>query len=347
MTRRGIADGQRMALKQAIFTVYVLLWVVSHLLIYASRQAGAPEFNATSVVLLTESVKLGLALGMYLRFDGSPEVLARTVMGTLPLLVKYSVPAALYCIYNNLVYTNLASFDPGTYNVLMQLRIVMTGVIYQQAFSKRLNRNQWTAIVLIAVGCMIKESAKMGSSATIQANQSAWLLLLVQMLASVCAGVYNEVLLKGDAGGGEGSGLVVTTNLQNGYMYFNSAVWNLAVLMAQGRLGEALSGPNLAVLASPTILTIVGIMSTVGLVTGFFLKHLDSVLKAVASALEVVLTMLASFALFGIPLDVRGVLSALLVGVGVALYARPRPASPVAYERVAQSAADLELSRKS
>jgi len=27
-------------------------------------------------------------------------------------------------------------------------------------------------------------------------------------------------------------------------------------------------------------------MSTVGLVTGFFLKHLDSVLKAVASALE-------------------------------------------------------------
>jgi arginine/ornithine N-succinyltransferase beta subunit len=34
------------------------------------------------------------------------------------------------------------------------------------------------------------------------------------------------------------------------------------------------------------VLAIIAIMSTVGLVTGFFLKHLDSVLKAVASALE-------------------------------------------------------------
>ena len=34
------------------------------------------------------------------------------------------------------------------------------------------------------------------------------------------------------------------------------------------------------------VILIIGIMSSVGLVTGFFLKHLDSVLKAVASALE-------------------------------------------------------------
>ena len=34
------------------------------------------------------------------------------------------------------------------------------------------------------------------------------------------------------------------------------------------------------------VLAIICIMSSVGLVTGFFLKHLDSVLKAVASALE-------------------------------------------------------------
>ena len=228
----GIADGQRMALKQAIFTVYVLLWVVSHLLIYASRQAGAPEFNATSVVLLTESGKLGLALGMYLRFDGSPEVLARTVMGTLPLLVKYSVPAALYCIYNNLVYTNLASFDPGTYNVLSQLRIVLTGLLYQVLFSKRLSRSQWLSIALIAVGCVTKESSKLGASPVARgAAASAWLLLLAQMLASVFAGVYNEVLLKGSTGSA-----VVPTNLQNAFLYLSSVGWNLLFLVSKGAL---------------------------------------------------------------------------------------------------------------
>ena len=70
----------------------------------------------------------------------------------------------------------------------------------------------------------------------------------------------------------------------------------------QGRLGEAASAENLAAVCSPTVLCIVAIMSSVGLVTGFFLRHLDSVLKAVASALEVMLTMLASYLLFAIPL---------------------------------------------
>ena len=34
----------------------------------------------------------------------------------------------LYALYNNLLFVNLASFDPGTYNVLIQLKIAMTGV---------------------------------------------------------------------------------------------------------------------------------------------------------------------------------------------------------------------------
>ena len=63
--------------RAVIFAVYVLLWVLSHLLIYASRQAGAQEFNATSVVLLTELVKLVLALSLYLRFDGDLSTLVR------------------------------------------------------------------------------------------------------------------------------------------------------------------------------------------------------------------------------------------------------------------------------
>eukprot|EP00913_Durusdinium_trenchii_P007203 g6774.t1 len=70
-------------------------------------------------------------------------------------------------------------------------------------------------------------------------------------------------------------------------------------------------------------------MSSVGLVTGFFLKHLDSVLKAVASALEVVFTMLLGFLLFGAPLGLSGLTSATLVGAGVALYARPVPVRPL------------------
>ena len=57
-------------LKKGIFCMYVLLWVSSHLLVYASKLAGAPDYNVTSVVLLTEAIKLMMAVALYLWNDG-------------------------------------------------------------------------------------------------------------------------------------------------------------------------------------------------------------------------------------------------------------------------------------
>ena len=151
--------------KQGIFVTYVLLWVSSHVLVYASKLPGAPKYNATSVVLVTETVKLVMALSLYRRYDGEASQLVREVRQSTDLLLKYTVPALLYCIYNNLVYVNLSFFDPGTYNVLMQLRIVLTGVLYQALFSTRLGRNQWLAIVFIMLGCICKEAPKLFGSA--------------------------------------------------------------------------------------------------------------------------------------------------------------------------------------
>ena len=238
-------------LKQGIFGGYVTLWVFSHLLVYASRREGAPEFNATSVVLLTELIKLVMATTMYIVYDGSFAQMTQAARDSVPLLLKYCVPALLYCVYNNLVYANLAVFDPGTYNVLMQVRIVMTGVLYQVLFSKQLSRNQWLAILLITFGCMCKESDKLTSSASLSASARAWLMLLAQMLAAVFAGVYTEVLLKG---GEVACG--VTTNLQNAYMYLHSILWNAVFLLAQGKLSEAVSPRNLAAVFSPTVVAI-------------------------------------------------------------------------------------------
>jgi UDP-sugar transporter A1/2/3 len=129
----------------------------------------------------------------------------------------------------------------------------------------------------------------------------------------------------------------VTTNLQNAYMYLSSVLWNVLFLAWQGRMGEALAAENLAAVFSPVVLTIIAIMSSVGLVTGFFLKHLDSVLKSIASALEVVFTTVASTALFGMPMRFNDILAAVLVGAGVALYARPAPVSDQAYTLLAES----------
>lgn len=47
------------------------------------------------------------------------------------VLVLYLVPAALYCLYNNLSFLSLAYFNPTTYFMFMQIRLLLTGLIYQ------------------------------------------------------------------------------------------------------------------------------------------------------------------------------------------------------------------------
>ena len=47
------------------------------------------------------------------------------------VLVLYVVPSFMYCLYNNLAFVNLANYDPTTYYLLLQFRVVVTGVIFQ------------------------------------------------------------------------------------------------------------------------------------------------------------------------------------------------------------------------
>jgi drug/metabolite transporter (DMT)-like permease len=65
------------------------------------------------------------------------------------------------------------------------------------------------------------------------------------------------------------------------------------------------------------------IMSFIGVVTSLFLKVLDSVRKAIASALELVFLPLLSTILFGVPLTLSMVVSVVFVASGVYIYSLP------------------------
>ena len=73
--------------------------------------------------------------------------------------------------------------------------------------------------------------------------------------------------------------------------------------------------------------------SLVGIVTSLFLKNLNSILKAFASALELVFTAVLSFLLLGIPLYWNTVVAVGVVSYAVVLYAKnpikeqPKPAT--------------------
>lgn len=73
------------------------------------------------------------------------------------VLALYLVPAFLYCLYNNLAFQNLSVFDPTTYYLLLQFRVVITGILFQIIFKKYLSRKQWLSLILLTLGCMVKQ----------------------------------------------------------------------------------------------------------------------------------------------------------------------------------------------
>ena len=64
-------------------------------------------------------------------FSASFSSLISSVSLYKSVLLLYLVPAALYCLYNNLSFISLSYFNPTTYFMFMQIRLLLTGVIYQ------------------------------------------------------------------------------------------------------------------------------------------------------------------------------------------------------------------------
>lgn len=138
-----------------LFCSYIGLWAVVSVLVHVSQRIGQPAYNPSTAVLFTEVVKLGLSIGFYLARDGSTTDLVKSVRATSRTLAMYIVPGALYCVYNNLIFYNLSILDPGTYSVLMQLRIVATAALHSAVFSIRLRGLQWFALLLICAGALL------------------------------------------------------------------------------------------------------------------------------------------------------------------------------------------------
>ena len=70
----------------------------------------------------------------------------------------------------------------------------------------------------------------------------------------------------------------------------------------QGDLISAFSASSLSSLTHPLVLILILNNAVLGIVTSLFLKKLNSILKAFASALELVITAVLSVPILGIPL---------------------------------------------
>jgi drug/metabolite transporter (DMT)-like permease len=196
--------------------------------------------------------------------------------------------------------------EPGTYRVLINYRILFSGVLLQILFKKRLTRRQWAALLLLVLACIAEQSGSFSSDDGV----FAIIMMSIQGLCSSLGSIYFQWLLqKQDS---EEMGIW----LKNTYLYFWSIIVNLfAIVIFRPDL---LSSEIFNVRVEIVIVAGLG-----GVFTSLLLRHLDVIVKEYANFAEMVAVAIAQRILFGS--ELRFSLLAAIIMVSYSLYMYQTP----------------------
>ena len=306
--------------RKVVFFSYLGLWCALRVHIYASQHGATHiHYNPAALLIVTTLLKLGMSCVSYFMFNAAtcvdktaatttesktpPEAEiteTSSVTSDLQLFLRYFFPAASYVVYDNMIFFCLKRLDPVTYVILMQFRLPVTGLTWQAVFGKKISGVQWLGLGLIMLACIIQASQVKKQAKTHQGESEYSLdpeaLLLgfigcaIQIGCGVFSSVYNEFMLKkGD----------ISLHLQNVFMYTHSLICNLVWIVVSDQV-DSIRGENLLQLFGRQTFPIAVLLALIGLATSVFLKYLDSVRKAVASAMEMFGDALLSWFFFGI-----------------------------------------------
>lgn len=312
-----------------VFVSYMVLCINQGLLVTASQSSTSTyNYNTVTAVLIAEVIKLIVSSGLFFK-DNPVFSLVGEIRKNARVMVLYFFPAFMYCLYNNLAFVNLSAFDPTTYYLLLQFRVVVTGIVFQILFRRQLSQKQWFSLILLTLGCMIKQidfshysyhQSRIVNETTTNASSKfhfTWniniFLIFIQTLCSCVAGVYNESLLKG-------AGADVNIFVQNIFMYVDSVICNAVLLFLRGDLTAAFSKEALSSVFTFKVLIVMINNAAIGITTSFFLKNLNSILKTFASALELMFTAVLCWIFFSIPIHLNTIVAISIVSYAVYLY---------------------------
>ncbi|KDP28519.1 hypothetical protein JCGZ_14290 [Jatropha curcas] len=64
----------------------------------------------------------------------------------------FPIPSIIYLIHNNVQFATLIYLDTSTYQIMANLKIVTTGILFRLFLRRKLSNLQWMAVTLLAVG---------------------------------------------------------------------------------------------------------------------------------------------------------------------------------------------------
>lgn len=85
---------------------------------------------------LTMFVKFMVTKTVIFCYRNKPHIF-KAIALNYKLLLLYFIPSLLYCFYNNLAFINLQHYDPTSYYILLQFRVVLTALLFQVRYDNK------------------------------------------------------------------------------------------------------------------------------------------------------------------------------------------------------------------
>lgn len=284
-------------------------------LITLTKVDGQVPFSPSSCVVLIELAKLLISLATLVLSGRTSALHAPPRLG---LVAPYAVPAILYAFNNNLVVLMQAYMDPSSYQVLSNLKIASTALLYSLCLGKRLRPAQWLALGLLMVAgvCHSYSSLDLEGPQRAEAEEgprlhiTAWglFLVLVYCCVSGLAAVYTERVLKSQK---------LPLSLQNLYLYmFGVAINGLSSFSSVASDKSFLEG------YSGVVWAIIAGQAANGLLMSVVLKHGSGITRLFVISSSMLVNALLSWAILGLQLTPSFPVPVTMIGLAAYLYYR-------------------------
>lgn len=292
------------------------------ILVYMSKVDGNFNFSPISVNFLTEVAKVLFAIVMLLFQARRQKVGEKPLLSVSALVqaarnnVLLAVPALLYAINNYLKFIMQLYFNPATVKMLSNMKVLVIALLLKIIMRRRFSLIQWEALALLLIGITINQlrSSPEGTTAMGLVATGAYLYTLIFVTVPSFASVYNEYALK--------SQYDTSIYLQNLFLYGYGAIFNFLAI-----LGTALvKGPgSFDILQGHSKATMLLIFNNAaqGILSSFFFKYADTILKKYSSTVATIFTGIASAALFGHTLTINFILGISIVFISMHQFFSP------------------------
>jgi UDP-sugar transporter A1/2/3 len=263
-----------------IAAIFSILTSAQAIFIILAKSENKYDFSPPMLNVITEGIKLFISLSFLLWFwirEGQWGKEDYTFDKGVALL-HFLGPALMYAFKNILQFSAAKYMDAPTYQVLKNLNIIATGIMFYFTFGRSLDRRQFECMILLLVGVSLIQM-KPENAGQFQFN-SLWGLFLCFIIAVLSAGggIYTELLIK--------KAQQKSLHIQNLQLYAFGILCNALLYFWDRDPSKFFYEGLMTYQAFCVIFTTV----TSGLAASMLLKYADNIVKVYSSGLSVVFT---------------------------------------------------------